>query len=217
MKWLESRSDLCFMQEFRNKVFRLLEIEGRAATAFEGGFYMLPHERQAHIQTLAYKIAPEYPQVREEVARDVVRAIRIARRYGVPVDGKSAPPPAVGGIVVPVNLFYAVLGDNSYGGIPGQAVVDTLNQALGVLEERCRREFLRLLNPVNWLWGVLTVVLRIPFKLVEATGFDAGKVEDHLLGKVFKLVELTAILYVVAKLGIGQDMKDLLVKLVTTK
>ena len=48
----------------------------------------------------------------------------------------------------------------------------------------------------------MTFVLRIPFRLLEATGFDVAKIEDTLWARLFKVLEVVAILYFAARWGI---------------
>jgi len=77
------------------------------------------------------------------------------------------------------------------------------------------RRYLR--NPLNWVKEALVFVLRIPFLLVKATGFDVAKVEDELWAKLFKLLYLLALIYIalrlgVAKAGIADFLKSLFAK-----
>jgi hypothetical protein len=41
--------------------------------------------------------------------------------------------------------------------------------------------------------------------IIEATGFDVSKVEDHFLAKLFKLIEVIVIFYVLIRLGAGKE------------
>jgi hypothetical protein len=64
-------------------------------------------------------------------------------------------------------------------------------------------EWSHLKNPFYWLKALFTFILRIPFMLIEATGFNVDKVEDHFLAKLFKLIEVIVILYLLFRLGAG--------------
>jgi hypothetical protein len=81
-------------------------------------------------------------------------------------------------------------------------ICDALNQTIGACEERVVKEWRRLWNPLNWVIEAIAFVIRIPFLIFEAAGFDSSKVEDHFLSKVFKLVEIVAILAGMIFLGL---------------
>ena len=76
-----------------------------------------------------------------------------------------------------------------------------LNQLVGATEEAVDREWRKLRNPFAWIKGGLLLVIRLPFMLVAASGFDVAKIEDHVLAKVFKLVEILAIIYLLLRFG----------------
>jgi len=99
------------------------------------------------------------------ISVDMTRAVRLARKLGVPVDFTSLPAPAVGGYPIPFNLFESVVIDLSHAGVKGQAIVDALNRTVGAARDRVRVEAMHLINPAWWLWSVLVFVLRIPFRL----------------------------------------------------
>jgi hypothetical protein len=49
---------------------------------------------------------------------------------------------------------------------------------------------------------VLVFVLRILFRLLEATGFNIAKIEDTPWARLFKVLEIVVILYVAARWGL---------------
>ena len=214
MGFFQARSDLRFAIQFRADVHELWKHEAAAASAGAGDYAILPAERRQAIQAAASRDAA-YRVVREKVARGQLHAIRLARVFGVPCDFTSFPAPAIGGPIVSVNLFQAILYDGSHGGISRQAIEDAMIQLEGVADERVAREKRRMLNPLNWVKEVLVFVIRIPFMLVEASGFDVGKVEDHFLAKLFKLIEIVVIAYVLYRLDLTTaGFRELLLKVV---
>ena len=68
-----------------------------------------------------------------------------------------------------------------------------------------RVERLHALNPAWWLWAAASFVLRIPFIVVSATGFDTEKFEAELWGKLLKVLEVVLIAYLLARLGLQQS------------
>ena len=87
----------------------------------------------------------------------MTRAVRLARKLGVPVDFTSLPAPAVGGYPIPFNLFESVVIDLSHAGVEGQAIVDALNRTVGAARDRVRVEAMHLINPAWWLWSLLVL------------------------------------------------------------
>lgn len=203
MDYFRVKSDLRFMKGFLVSVRLLWEFEARASKQINwSGRIGTPSEAKALVQSVAQKMEGEgYEEQRENVARKIPQAMEIARRYRVPIDLQSFPPAVVGGPVIPVNMFRAILTDDSWGRIPNQRVLDAINETIGQLEADKKREFRRLVNPAWWVFEAFKFVIRIPFMLISLSGFDVNKVEDHLLAKVFKLAEIAFIVFVLLRLG----------------
>ncbi|SEA82897.1 hypothetical protein SAMN05660420_03331 [Desulfuromusa kysingii] len=146
-----------------------------------------------------------YQELREEIARKTPSIIHISRRAGIPDVLHSYPAPAVGGPVIPVNIYESILQDDSHGHIPNQRKLDTINKLIGQLEGKIEFEFKKAVNPFFWFGVLLEKILRIPFWLLSKTGFEISKVEDHFLGKLFKLIEIVALLYISLRLGIPDE------------
>jgi len=144
----------------------------------------------------------EYQELRAVIARKTPLIARLARSNGVHADLQSYPPPAVGGPVIPVNLFYAILNDDSHGGVDRQRIVDTINELVGQLDDRKKLEFRAAVNPFHWLGVLIELLLSLPFWVVSKTGFDVSKIEDNLWGKLFKIIEVAALGYLAIKYGL---------------
>lgn len=214
MGYFEAKSDLQFIREYITEVTQLWRLEDAASGQANTAYLWTPRERKQAIQAAAAQ-SGDYRTVREAVARGQLRAMRLARRHGIPCDFQSFPAPAVGGPILPVNLFQAILFDPSHGGISRQVIYDALIQLEGAAEQNVALERRRLINPVYWLKELLIFTIRIPFLLIEASGFDVGKVEDHFLAKAFKLIEIAAIVYVLYRLGLDRaGFRELLLKVV---
>jgi hypothetical protein len=99
----------------------------------------------------------------------------------------------------------ATISDNSYGGIERQLILDTMNMIVGACEAHVEAEWKRLKNPLNWFKEGLKFILRIPFMIFEASGFSVSKVEEHLFAKLFKVVEVILIIYILFYLGLNRE------------
>lgn len=200
MIFFKAISDLNFMCEFRNKVLSLWKIEAEAASEI-AALSVIPRERQAAVQSRALG-KKDYLKLREWVAMEVSRASHIARLRGAPIDIQSIPPRSVGGVILPINIFYTILQDTSYGGVSNQMILDAINLTIGGCTKKVRRDFWRLINPFYWIKELIKFILRIPFLVIKTTGFDVSKIEDHLFGRLFKLLELGVLIYILIRLGL---------------
>lgn len=147
----------------------------------------------------------EGKNLREKLAQEIPKAIETAYRNGVSIDYKSLPAPAVGGVIIPVNIFHAVLEDTSYDGINETWIEDKINETIGQLKRKLRNDFFKLINPFFWLYQFFVFIIRIPFYLISISGFDVAKIEEHLISKIFKLLEIIILVYFLLKLGIQKS------------
>lgn len=179
MGYFRVKSDLRFMKDFQASVRLLWEFEATASNQIKWSTaWMARSNRRSRVQSVAGKIEG-YEEQRENVARKIPQAIEIANRYGAPIHLQSFPPAIVGGPVIPVNLFQAILTDDSWGNISNQRIMDAINQTIGQIEADKKREFRRLTNPAWWFFEAFRFVIRIPFMLISLSGFDVNKFEDH--------------------------------------
>jgi len=220
MEYFKARSDLEHIKKFRDDVIELGRMEDQASDElqhYRRSRLIIPAEYQKAIQKAANHTIKNYPDVRERVAKDIHRAVKLGYKHGISSNVKSAPPPAVGGIIISQNILMAAIADNSYGGIERQLILDTLNMIIGACETHVEAEWSRLKNPLNWLREGLKFVIRIPFMIFEASGFNVSKVEEHLFAKLFKVIEVIVIIYILFRLGLGREsivetIKDIFTK-----
>lgn len=206
MSYFEAKSDLEFTHEFSIAAVELLTIEAEAAKRVNTGpprFLTLTEQREA-VRAEASK-QQDYGLLRAQVARRVPRAKRIQDRLGFQNTFESYPMPAVGGPVIKVALFDAILYDPTYGGIPPRLIVDALNQLLGACEERVEVERRQLINPLYWVKEALAFFFRIPFMIAKASGFDVGKFEDQCLGRLVQLIWVVFVIGLLLLFGLSRD------------
>lgn len=216
MAYWKAKDNLKFMTEFRTTVKNFWNIED-VLEANQSSAYIeyvfSNNELQANRQAVG-KAVEDYPQLREQVAKCIKRATITAHYQRTPYEVDSLPELAVGGPIIPVNLFEALLNDTSHRGIKRQYILDAINQAVGACEEQVKVERRHLYNPGYWLYAAFLFFIRIPFKLIELSGFDVRKVEDRFIAKVFKLFEIAAIIYILYRLGMtNEQFRDLLTRL----
>lgn len=200
MAFWQSKSDLEFTREFQNQVAELWRLSD-ALSSQESRQGLAPNTANPSHQTAA----EQYSVVRTWIAKHQMRAERIARQLGVPIDMASHPLPAVGGVIIQFNLIEAILNDTSYGGVSRQVIIDAIHATESACEGRVEVEFRKLFNPLAWMKALFIMIIRIPFSIVSASGFDVSKFEDHFLAKLFKLAEAIALIYILFRLGVEKE------------
>lgn len=209
MNYLNAKSDLNFIKNFSVSVSKLWSIEDIASKKVKGS-YLFDDDYNFSIVKEASKDC-YYQENRSIVAKSILRATKIANFYRIPIHLNSFPPPAVGGPVIPINLFEVILYDNSYGGVDKQMILDAINKTIGACDDRVRIEFFHLINPFFWLRELLVFVLRIPYVILSTTGFNVSKIEESIWGKLSKAIFLIIIFIVLLKLGFNKDeLKEVL-------
>jgi len=211
MNYFQAKSDLDFIKRFHNDVLALLEKEGAASNAIVSRHSWMagntPGEWQANIQKKATEQSPDYQAIRKSVAQGVCRAQGLSSLHGVPTQLVSYPAPALGGPIVHLGIFEAILTDTSHDGVGQQMIYDALNKVVGACEDEKERALRELVNPFHLVKNIVLMILRLPFMLIEATGFNVSKFEDHFFGKSFKLAMLLGLVW--GLLALGFEKADL--------
>lgn len=213
MSFLEAKSDKEFVSKFIEEANEFMRIESEAELKLRPSSYLSSNEIQKYLQAECSKI-DNYSNLRDTISKKVLRMRNLARKHNVPNVFQSIPPAMVGGAIIPVNIIYALLFDNSYQRVDRQMIWDCLMQIEGACENHYDKELKRLINPVNWVFEILSFIIRIPFILIETSGFNVSKVEDHILGKSFKVLSIAVIAYVLLRLGFKkEDLMSVVAKL----
>jgi hypothetical protein len=210
MLYFTAKSDIAFLKDFKGKVEALWRLEEEVLKSFKPSVMISGRDYREAVLDKATS-SEDGKKLREELAKGIPRAVEIAYKNKVSINARSSPAPAVGGAIIHVNMFYAILQDTSYGGVEHNWIEDKINETIGRVERRIRAELINLFNPLYWLYSLFVFVVRIPFHLISISGFNVSKVEDHFIAKLFKLAEVGVIIYVLIKLGIEKtSMVDFL-------
>jgi hypothetical protein len=106
---------------------------------------------------------------------------------GLPHTLVYTPPPMVGGYRQNVDVVGNMF-DLWQFQLGRQVVFDSTDRAIGAYERERRALLRKSFNPLYWLGMLIAWVLRLPFKLLGAAGYDATTIEASGVGKAFKLV-----------------------------
>lgn len=208
MEYFEAISDQNFVLEFGEKLskFHAIEVKARDSLPRNSMGYGGPSDLQNVVIREADKLDSDYPVLRDYLSRNMQRIKSIAKKHSIISDIVSYPPALIGGPVIPQNIFDSVLEDHSHSGIGYQTVHDKLQAIIGACNEHVRVEVRAIVNPLHWFKKLLFFVLRIPFILIEATGFDVGKFENTLFGNITKAIILAVLIWTAMNwLGFSKD------------
>lgn len=140
-----------------------------------------PRDMQCYIQKKCQdEYLDQYEVLRTNIAENIPAICLIASEIGIStirITGR-------GGHISEVCIFSSSLEDLGYTETRWPTRFDTLNKMIGILKVTRWTSFIQIFNPKT----CLTRVLKIPFFLLKATGFNVDKIEDSVWGHFFKLL-----------------------------
>jgi hypothetical protein len=82
-----------------------------------------------------------------------------------------------------------------------------------VLERKSSKELRQLINPFYWIARGVILVVRLPYTILELSGFDIQKIQEHLIARLFQLLYVIGLIWILLRFGLGSviDIKSLLV------
>jgi|ERR1043166_6927848 hypothetical protein len=214
MTYFKEKKELGELHEFRDLVSnyfcsqdRSYRLRQASEEAMYGGYLSVEERNQLPIDLENEQ--QELGYLRTRIARTSPRINNLVRARRIPASIQSFPAPAIGGPILNVNIFDSLLHDPTInrglgGGVPRQMVVDVIDRAIGVSENRCADEWKHLVNPFYWLKVVFLFVLRLPANLIQLSGFDVSKFEEHFWGKLFQLVWIISLIGFLIWLGFAK-------------
>jgi len=216
MIYFETKSDIDHLQEllglFEN--IRKIEKDVREDLREDGAQYLSPHGMFKHIREEAAKRDDRYSELRQDFARMIPRANQICEAHSIAWHRSGRAAPMEGGLPFEGSIFEMVLDRPSDIVDIDNDVRDTINKCLGALKEQLSREFRQLINPIHWVSRILIFLIQLPYKLIEISGFDMEKIQDHFLGKLAQLLYVIALILFLVWLGI-ESVQDLVSILAT--
>lgn len=207
MAYWQAKKDLAFINAFRNTVVSFWTSEDEIQRVIDES--SVNYRLSGQLQPATASLRQQNQGIREQLAKDIIRANRLALRRGVPIVITSTPPPAVGGYRINFYLFDAILRDPSHGavigrGIERQQIFDTINTTIGACEDQVETEWKHLINPLYWIKAAFVFILRIPANLISLAGFNVEKFEEHFWGKAINLIWIFFVIGVLLLLGLSR-------------
>jgi hypothetical protein len=219
MTYWQAKRDLEFAVGYRKAIIdyweaqEFLEMYSRDGDRIR---YTLSDEDQNKYRVLVQSKETEYPTLREKIAKGFKRASAISFKHDVTFSAVQYPPPMIAGSAppIPINFYQAVLTELGYQPIDHSLTLDALSEMIGACEEEVNRQWKHLRNPFYWIIALLKTIIRLPFIILQLSGFDVAKVEDKLFAKILKLIEVAAIGYILIRYGsTNPHLRDFLMKI----
>lgn len=146
---------------------------------------------------------PEASAARQQINLGAGRAIESCALVGHQLALNYTPPPMTGLAGFNINVIKSLFEFDRLR-IPRKVAFDYFDRAIGDYERLKKKLLRQSFNPLFWLWLGFSGLLSIPFRILDAAGFNARALERSLGGKVFKLLEaIASILAVLNYLGIS--------------
>jgi len=98
-----------------------------------------------------------------------------------------SPSPLIGGFSGNVNLLANIFDLRQFH-IPPSKLIDGLDRAIGDYEREEQRLYRRIFNPFFWIGWLFLKILRLPFQILGAAGFDSQKMENSIGGRTIKAI-----------------------------
>jgi hypothetical protein len=125
----------------------------------------------------------EKRQLRENLNLKATAVSRYVRKCGVSTSVYFTPPPVIGGMAGNVDIFANMYNLHQYE-VPEDVLVDQLDKAIGTYRFFQKEYKERIFNPFYWVGRII----KLPFRIAEFAGFDPGKLEISIFGKLYKLI-----------------------------
>jgi len=204
MLYFSVKSDLKFLKIFKDLAESLWSFEDKVKENFKPSITLMGKNYSEAVSRKAAE-NPDCMKVREKISKSLPRADEIAIKNNVSINVQSLAPASIGGPALPVNLFFSILKDTSWDHVDQLWIKDKINETIGQCERRIKKELYQLINPFYWLKEIIKTIIRLPFILLNTSGFNVSKIEDHLIGRIIKLVEIILLIYILIKLGFEKE------------
>jgi len=215
MIYFTTKDELEHMRSLLRTFESIIAIESTTSERLReaGTEYLTPYGMFKHIRKEAAKNYPEYQELRTAYAKMIPRANQISKRENVPWYKEGIAALIEGGMPFQGSIFEFVLKRPSAIIDIDTDVRDTVNQIIGILEHKEIHEFRQIINPLYWLKVVIIFIVRLPYSILELSGFDVEKIQDYLIFRTFQLLYVIALILILVRFGLIPiiDLKSLLI------
>ena len=125
-----------------------------------------------------------------QVARVKINRVRdeihdIILHSGINPTLAHAPPPAIGGYVMPIDVIQNIFFLDRFQ-IEANVVLDFIDRSIGIYESNHKSAFFRIFSPFFYLGLLFDTISELPFIVFGKLGFNRQKMEESAIGRLFK-------------------------------
>jgi len=140
----------------------------------------------------------------------MTEAVRSCGLIGHSLEMLYGPAPAQGGFTSHINVITNLFNLDRLR-IPPAKALDLLDRAIGDYARMEAKLLRRSFNPFYWLWLLFINLLRLPFRIFGAAGYDARAIEQAWVGKLLKafmafVIFVAALLQALSLLGLPTSL-----------
>lgn len=150
----------------------------------------------SEIRKIAVQCDDQYSIIRDTYTRKIPRTIEITNMCKVSHTCQISGALIEGGGHFSGSIYQAVLNPPSKIYDINCELKTTANQVIGCLENKLRKEFYELINPLFWIWQFILTVFKLPLILIKSAGYDTKIFEEHLWGNMFLLLYAVGLIYI---------------------
>lgn len=180
------------------KYFSLFESFQRLAYEY---WQQLPEQHPSDMVRFQYQENLESLAIRTKIAQLLPHVEQAAGALNISYTLRSCPPAAIGGPIIPVNIFSSVINPQIGWDILSRTQInDTINEAISVAREVCRASLVHMLLPWNWFIDSCALVIKIPFLILRRAGVPPA-VEENIFAHALKVIATIGLLSLLSWLG----------------
>ena len=150
---------------------------------------------------------PRAKEARSKINLSLQKARRIIAASGVGTMIPYTPPPAVGGYEQNLDVVHNLFSIGQFQIAPDM-VTGMIERSIGVYRDDIASAWRRTRNPLWWIGKFLSWFASLPLLVLSKAGFDAGKAQQSLAGKLVAV--LFYLIPIVASTLTILDLLDLL-------
>lgn len=169
----------------------------------------LPVQQRSDMVRFQYRENDDSASMRMKISAMLPDIEEAAALLGVNFEATSYPAPAVGGPIVPVNIFRSVIDPQiGHSTMDRKLIADTIVRVRRCAEKECQRQIIHYLQPWNWLIDLCAFIIRLPFLILRRAGLPP-KTEEALVSQIIKIVGVIVLVSFLAYKGISLTGIDL--------
>ncbi|MGD2095692.1 MAG: hypothetical protein PVH77_11860 [Phycisphaerales bacterium] len=170
------------------------------------------------------RLSPSAEPIENEIAKQkriemnrILSAVRnILHSAGLSPIIKYTPPRMIGGYIEHIDITLNMFNLRYYK-IPHTKLFDCIDICIGIYSKDSKRAWIRTFNPFYWISCVFDYISRLPFIFLGQMGFDSGKAESSIIGRLVKgilylIVVFSSLLTILYYLGYLEQFKELIQK-----